>query len=719
MFSLHLPQLMTFMLKRIFSVKPTLLLSFVISLFFITPIGAQQVSVKNSGDASDYIENINASADGVEAKITWNVKYNKLPLKGKIYIRYIKDNLTKLNADPQWKISPAIDPNTTSFKLTDLPVEEKMAYSIGIQFDGDSKGQIVWSKKKSFKTERGWTANTGLIMRILMLLGSLALFIYGMKIMSEGIQKAAGQGLRQILGSMTSNKIKGIFTGFLTTSIIQSSSATTVMVVSFVNAGLLSLKESIGVIMGANIGTTVTAWLVAYLGFSVSMSDYALPIFLIAIIFMFLNNTQLKSWGEMLAGFSILFIGLELLKSGVPDVKGSVDSLAFLKSLSDYGSFSVILFVLIGTIVTIVVQSSSAAMAVTILLCERGIIPYEMAAGMVLGENIGTTITANLAAIVGNVHAKRAARAHFIFNVFGVIWMVIAFPLFMDLIDYLIQFKYPSPYVDQSARPIALALFHTTFNILNVLILVWFTNLIAKTVVKMVPVKNESDEEFRLEYIAGGVLSTPELSLLEAKKEIGKFGDVTKRMAGMFKDLLYEKEKKKKKKILERIGKYEVITDRLREEILAYLGRCAEEELSKDSQEKVRAYMAINNDLERIGDIFYQMSLVYKKKEEEKIWFSPEQRLNIKTMLEELEKAFDTMGENLEAVSSKVDLDKAYKNEASINSLRDKLRLENDEMIDSEEFNVKSNVIYTDLIFSCERVGDLIINVSEELKQKK
>lgn len=719
MFSLHLPQLKTFMLKRYISLKPTILFSFILTVFFSTFSIAQETSIQTSDDAKDFIENINASAEGTEATISWNIKYDKLPLNGKLYIRYLKDNLTKLNASPNWELTPAIDANKTSFVIKNLPVQEKMAYSIGIQFNGDSKGQIIWSKKKSFQTERGWTANTGLIMRILMLLGSLALFIYGMKIMSEGIQKAAGQGLRQILGSMTSNKIKGIFTGFLTTSIIQSSSATTVMVVSFVNAGLLSLKESIGVIMGANIGTTVTAWLVAYLGFSVSMSDYALPIFLIAIIFMFLNNTQLKSWGEMLAGFSILFIGLELLKSGVPDVKGSVDSLAFLKSLSDYGSFSVILFVLIGTIVTIVVQSSSAAMAVTILLCERGIIPYEMAAGMVLGENIGTTITANLAAIVGNVHAKRAARAHFIFNVFGVIWMVIAFPLFMDLIDYLIQMKYSSPCLDQSSRPIALALFHTTFNILNVLILVWFTNLISKTVVKMVPVKNESDEEFRLEYIAGGVLSTPELSLLEAKKEIGKFGDVTKRMAGMLKDLLYEKEKKKKKKILERIGKYEVITDRLREEILAYLGRCAEEELSKDSQEKVRAYMAINNDLERIGDIFYQMSLVYKKKEEEKIWFSPEQRLNIKTMLEELEKAFDTMSENLEAVSSKVDLDKAYNNEASINSLRDKLRLENDEMIDSEEFNVKSNVIYTDLIFSCERVGDLIINVSEELKQKK
>ncbi|MBU2018159.1 MAG: Na/Pi cotransporter family protein [Bacteroidetes bacterium] len=556
-------------------------------------------------------------------------------------------------------------------------------------------------------------------MRILMLLGSLGLFIYGMKIMSEGIQKGAGNKLREILGSMTSNKIKGIFTGFLTTSIIQSSSATTVMVVGFVNAGLLSLKESIGVIMGANIGTTITAWLVAFLGFSVSMSDYALPIFLIAILLLFTSNAQLKSWGEMLAGFALLFIGLELLKGGVPDVKGSVDSLAFLSSLSNHGVFSVILFVLIGTFVTIIVQSSSAAMAVTILLCERGIIPYEMAAGMVLGENIGTTITANLAAIVGNVHAKRAARAHFIFNVFGVIWMVIVFPFFLDMINYLISLKMPSPLVDQDSRPIALALFHTMFNVLNVLILVWFTNLIARTVVRMVPSKSEADEEFRLEYIAGGMLSTPELSLLEVKKEIVKFSDITSRMSEMFMDLLFEKEKKKKKKILERIEKYEVITDRLREEIMAYLSRCAEDELSKESQEKVRAYMAINNDLERIGDIFYQMSLVYQRKEDEKIWFSPEQRNNIKLMLLELDNAFLTMSNNLGSAPGKADIELAYRNEESINAMRDKLRKENDQLFDSEEFNVKSNVVYTDLIFSCERVGDLIINVNEELRIKR
>ena len=676
-----------------------------------TPVINQQLLAK------DFIENLNVSADKNDIHVSWNLLYERVPFNGQIKIRYIKSNLTKLSTSPNWNYTDKISTNSTKFILTDMPVNEKMSIQIGVLPEGET--DWLWSKSKSVQTQRGWKLNNGLFMRILMLLGSLGLFIYGMKVMSEGIQKAAGRRLRQILGSMTSNRLKGIFTGFLTTSIIQSSSATTVMVVSFVNAGLLNLKESIGVVMGANIGTTVTAWLVAYLGFSISMSDYALPIFLLAIILIFANSARTKSWGEMLAGFAILFVGLEMLKSGVPDVKGSVDSLSFLTDLADHGIFSVIAFVIIGTIVTIVVQSSSAAMAVTILLCERGIIPFEMATGMVLGENIGTTITANIAAIVGNVHAKRAARAHFIFNVFGVLWMVFCFPLFMDLVDTLVSMNYPSPSEDPSSRPIALAMFHTVFNIVNVLLLVWFTPLIARTVVKMVPSRGAEDEEFRLEYIAGGMLSTPELSLLEVKKEMAKFGTLTSKMGHMFKELLYQKDKKKKKKVLERIEKYEVITDRLREEISDYLSRCSEAELSNASQNKVRAYMAINSDLERIGDIFYQMSIVFQRKEEERIWFTPEQRTNVKRMLVELDKAFKTMIENLAGSDSKLDMAKAVENEESINKLRDELRNENDAQLDNDDFNVKSNVVYTDLIFSCERIGDLIINVSSELNRSK
>lgn len=667
------------------------------------------------------IENINAKGDVGSAKITWNIKYDQVPDKGKLIIRYLESNLTKLNSDPNWNYSEPIDVRQTSLEINGLAVNEKYSFSIGYVDTTEtllkSPGSlpIDWTKAKSFETERGWTLGQGLIMRILMLLGSLALFIYGMKIMSEGIQRAAGQKLRDILGKVTSNRVKGIFTGFLTTSIIQSSSATTVMVVSFVNAGLLTLKQSIGVIMGANIGTTVTAWIVAFLGFSVSMSDYSLPILLIALILLFSNKSNLKSWGEMLVGFSILFIALEFLKSGVPDVKGNVESLAFLQSLSDNGMLSVILFVAIGTIVTVVVQSSSAAMAVTILLCERGIIPFEMAASMVLGENIGTTITANIAAIVGNVHAKRAARAHFIFNIFGVTWLIFIFPWYIDLIDYLVSLKLPSPSIAQESRPIALALFHTIFNIANVLLLVWFTPRIAKVVTKMVPSRSSKDEEFSLDYISGGVLSTPELFLLEAQKELAKFGKITSKMSKFVQSLMFEQDKKEKKKLYNRIEKYEDITDKVEIEISRYLNECAENELSHESTMKVRAMLAITNDLERIGDIFYQMSVSFQKKEEEKIWFTPEQRANLKSMLLAIDEAFVVMVANLNKNAKEIDITEAIQKEEAINKLRDKYRADYLATIENHEFNIKSGVIYTDLIYSCEKVGDHIINVTEAL----
>ena len=675
-------------------------------------------------DQSSPIENISSSEGPGEVKIYWNLIYDSLPLNRKLVIRYLPSNQTKLDVHPNWKYTGLIDPKKTSYEIKGLAINEKYAFSIGVVNNDEiknisrqtiKKADVVWSKDKSFSTERGWSLGSGLIMRILMLLGSLGVFIYGMKVMSEGIQKAAGQKLREILGAITKGRVKGILTGFVTTAIIQSSSATTVMVVSFVNAGLLSLKQSLGVIMGANIGTTVTAWIVAFLGFSVSMSDYALPIFLVAIVLLFSNRDNLKSWGEMLVGFAILFLGLELLKQGVPDVKGSVDSLKFLESLSGHGTFSVILFVLMGTVVTVVVQSSSAAMAVTILLCERGIIPFEMAAGMVLGENIGTTITANLAAMIGNVHAKRAARAHLVFNLFGVIWMVCVFYLFIDLIDYMVSAKLPSPISHQESRPIALALFHTVFNICNVLLMFWFTKYITKLVIWMVPSKSDSDENFTLEYISAGLLVTPELFLLEAQKELAKFGKITSKMSKFFQTLMFEQDKKSKKKLYEKIAKYEEITDRVEIEITGYLSECAENDLSHESTMKVRGMLTITNELERIGDVFYQMSLTYKRKDEQKIWFTPEQRSNVKTLLEAVDEAFEEMTKNLKKPQKDVSIDNAMEIEKKINNLRDTFRAEHLSSIDKDEFNIRSGIIYTDLVHSCEKLGDHILNVTEAL----
>lgn len=696
------------------------LISFMRFLILIVSLSISGVALADN--QLSLIENINVSAESQSADISWNLKYDSIPNDKQIVVRYIKANLAKLNTNPDWEYyKTPISIRTTSFTLPGLVANEKYKFQLGLvdnkvkTVGKDVADEISWGKSKSFHTVRGWSFGNGLVMRILILLGSLALFIYGMKVMSEGIQKAAGQKLRNILGAITNNRFKGIFTGFTTTAIIQSSSATTVMVVSFVNAGLLSLKQSVGVIMGANIGTTVTAWIVAFLGFSVSMSDYALPIFLVALLLMFSNRGPIKSWGEMLAGFAILFLGLELLKSGVPDVKGSVDSLAFLQSLSGHGVFSVIIFVLIGTLVTVAVQSSSAAMAVTILLCERGIIPFEMAAGMVLGENIGTTITANLAALVGNVHAKRAARAHFVFNVFGVVWLIAVFPYFLDLIDYIVTLNMPSPKVAQESRPIALALFHTIFNVLNVLILVWFADRITKLVIKMVPTKSSSDEEFHLDYISSGILITPELFLLEAQKELAKFGKITSRMSKFVQKLMYEQDKKEKKKLMSKIQKYEEITDRVEIEISKYLSDCAENELSYESTIKVRGMLAITNELERIGDIFYQMSLTFKRKHDEKIWFTPEQRENLKTILMKVDEAFDEMTANLKKTTKEVTIEKAMAIEDEINKLRNKFRAEHLKSIEKHEFNVQSGMIYTDLIYSCERVGDHIVNVTEAL----
>lgn len=674
--------------------------------------------------ASELIENISSSSDVNEATISWNVKYDKFPLNRNFIIRYLEENKTKIDLNPNWKYTIVIPSSENHFTLREniLP-KEKYAFQIGIlpenstaqSIDEIDSKTITWYKSKSFSTNRGWSLNNGLIMRILMLLGALGLFIYGMKTMSEGIQKAAGNRLRQILGSMTSNRIKGIFTGFLTTSIVQSSSATTVMVVSFVNAGLLNLRQSIGVIMGANIGTTVTAWLVAFFGFKISMSDYSLPIFLVAILLLFSNRSNLKSWGEMLAGFALLFIGLELLKSGVPNKDTIGQSLEFIKDWSGSGIHHVLLAVLIGTFMTIIVQSSSAAMAVTILLCQGGIIPFEMAAGMVLGENIGTTITANLAAIVGNVHAKRAARAHLVFNIFGVIWMVIVFGLFIKMTDTVITevLKYQSPIENTESTPMALAVFHTLFNIFNVLFMVWFVNPIAKMVTKMVPSKGSDDEIFHLDYIKSNIVATPELTIIEAKKEIAKFGKITSRMSTFFSKLLTEHDKKTKKSLYEKIAKYEEITDRVEVEITDYLSKAAQNELSETTSKRIRGMMAITNDLERIGDIFYQMSITHTKKEENKIWFSPEQRSNIQAMIKLIDEAFIIMIDNLNAEYNKSSIQKAMDKEKEINEFRDKLRNQHLEHIEKREYNFQSGMIYSDLFYSLEKVGDHIINVSE------
>ena len=561
------------------------------------------------------------------------------------------------------------------------------------------------------------------IFELLKLIGALGFFIFGMKVMSDGIQKVAGSKMRSILSKMTSNRFLGITTGFLITALLQSSSATTVMIVSFVNAGLLSLVESIGVIMGANIGTTITAWLISILGFKVKISSIALPIIAIGFPMMFASKANIRSWAEVFIGFALLFMGLDELKNSVPNLKQNPEFLSFLSNYADMGYLSTIIFIGVGTILTLVVQSSSAAMALTLVMCYEGYIPFELAAAMVLGENIGTTITANLAAMVGNVHAKRSARAHFIFNIFGVIWMIIAFPFFIKMIDNYMSLNMqlsPLNVVGESvAIPIGLSIFHTTFNIINVLLMVGFVPLISRIVIKMQPSKGELDEEFHLEHIGTGLMSTTELSIVEANKEVIKFGKITAKLFSFIPELLKEKDSKKFRTLMARIRKYEEITDRMEVEIADYLAKASQGELSVAASIKVRAMISMINDMERIGDICYQMSISVERKNEQKAQFMPEPTASLEEMIGEVTKALVIMNNNLNTNYSQVTLTEAEEVEIIINKLRNKLRKNYLQRIEKGEVKIETAMIYNNLIHSLEKVGDHIFNISEAIVGEK
>jgi phosphate:Na+ symporter len=552
------------------------------------------------------------------------------------------------------------------------------------------------------------------------LIGSLGFFIYGMKVMSEGIQKVAGTKMRQILRSMTSNRFKGVLTGFALTALVQSSSATTVLVVSFVNAGLLALVESIGVIMGANIGTTITAWLISIIGFKVKIANYALPIIAIGFPLLFMSKSKTKSWAEVLIGFALLFIGLSYLKESVPDLKANPEILEFLSQYTDLGFLSTLLFVGIGTILTVTVQSSSAAMALTLVMANNGWIPFDLAAAMVLGENIGTTITANLAALVANIHAKRAAAAHFIFNIFGVIWVILLMPFMLDFIDSYMTSNYDaSPFNDPESIPIALSIFHTVFNILNTLFLIGFVGFIAKTVIRMIPSKGEDDEEFHLEYIGTGMMQTAELSLEEATKETAKFGEITARMSEFLRELVETDKPKRQKKLLKKIKKYEEITDRIDDELASYLMKVSEGSLSDESTRKVSHLLNISNNLETIGDIFFQMSRDLEKFFEGDIIFNSEQKAGVLSILDEIDKAFEIMVTNLNEDYDKVAIEPAYEQENRINKQKKTLQKKHTKRIETKMYNINSDSVYKDLFYACEKVGDHIINVSEAVTGQK
>ncbi len=552
------------------------------------------------------------------------------------------------------------------------------------------------------------------IFELLTLLGALGFFIFGMKIMSEGIQKIAGERMRQILGAMTQNRFLGVFTGFLITGLVQSSSATTVMTVSFVNAGLLSLVQSAGVMMGANIGTTVTAWFLAILGFKVKIAAIALPIIAFGMPLMFFRKQNFKNYGEFLIGFALLFLGLDELKQSVPDLKSNPEALAFVSRYADMGWFiSRLIFIGIGALLTILIQSSSAAMALTLVMCNEGWIPFDIGAAMVLGENIGTTITAELASLVGNVHAKRSARIHSTFNIIGVTWMFFMLPVYLKVIKgVMINSGLGDPFVSNEAIPIALSYFHTAFNLSNVLLLIGFVPFLVKLAIRLVPARSDEDEEFHLEYIGSEILRTADLSLEEARKETAKFGGITAKMASFLSDYLVEERERKQEKLRKKIAKYEEITDRLEEEIANYLVKVSEGRLSEISSIRMRSTLSIISDLESIADRFYQISEQLARKNRKDLQFSQEQNEKLQKMFHLINDALAIMNANLDSQYPKVSLDEAFNKELEINKYRNKMRKAHLKSVEKKEYPLKSGIIYNEIFLLLERAGNHILNVT-------
>lgn len=588
----------------------------------------------------------------------------------------------------------------------------------------------------------------------MILVGSLGLFLYGMKIMSEGLQKAAGNKLRSILATMTKNRFAGVLTGLFITAIIQSSSATTVMVVSFVNAGLLTLLQSVTVIMGANIGTTVTAWIISLFGFKVSIAAFALPLIAISIPFIFSAKSKRKSIGEFILGFAFLFMGLDMLKNAVPDLKANPEILEFLTQYTQSGFGSVLIFLFIGTVLTIVVQSSSATMAITLIMVSKGWISYDLGAAMVLGENIGTTITANLAAIPANVSAKRAALAHTTFNIFGVIWMLFLFYPFINMITYLVTNYGPGDptqlstftssidnetlklisgdskalntdqlalreklFDHQIATSYGLSLFHTMFNLINTFVMIWLVKYIAQ-IVSFIVKKKDTDEEFQLKYISTGMLSTSELSLLQAWKELKVYADRTQRMFKLVRELYYEENESEFVKKFSRIQKYENISDRMEVEIAKYLTKVADGHLSDDSKHQLQTMLRVVSEIESVSDGCYNLARTIMRKRDDKSVYNEEMNANIDLMMNLVEGAIHQMNDSLENNHISTDeLNRSVNIENEINNFRNQLKLQNVVDVKGKKYGYQASVTYMDIIVECEKMGDYIINVVEALNE--
>ena len=562
----------------------------------------------------------------------------------------------------------------------------------------------------------------------LKLLGCLALLMYGMKMMSESLQKLSGGHLRNIMGTMTKNRFTGLLTGVFVTAAVQSSTATTVMTVSFVNAGLLSLAQAISVIMGANIGTTVTAWIMSVFGFQINMSSVVFPLFALAIVMIFQKRASGKSFGEFIFGFSFMFLGLATLRENAiaMNLPANESVVSFFTNTGQWGFLTTLLYLLVGSILTMAVQSSAAIMAITLILCSSGVLPIYQGIALVMGENIGTTVTSNIAALSASTNARRAALAHMVFNVFGVIWVLIVFKPFINTVCNFVGFD-PN-FVPQTDADIAdaqvkityaLSAFHTAFNLCNVLILIWFIKPIEKFVCRIIKHKEE-DEEGKLKFISGGLLSTAELSIFEAQKEISLFSARTNKMFNFIPTLLFDtKNDEDFSKLFARIEKYEQISDHMEIEIANYLNKVTEGRLSPETKTRIRYMLREVGELESIGDSCYNLARTINQKRTKNEHFTDIQKEHIHYMFELCNRALAHMQKVLDDNQGLVDTHESLNIENEINNYRTQLKEANINDINEHMYNYQAGIQYMDIISECEKLGDYVINVVEAHIHKK
>lgn len=600
------------------------------------------------------------------------------------------------------------------------------------------------------------------ILDFLGLLGAVGLFLYGMKVMSEGLQKAAGDRLRNILSAMTRNRFTGTVTGFFITALIQSSSASTVMVVSFVNAGLMTLAQSMAVIMGANVGTTFTAWIIALFGFKVDISAFALPLIGLAVPLLFSKKSKTKSIGEFTIGFAFLFMGLDMISKYVPDLQSNPEMFAFLQRYASMGFGSVLIFCLVGVVVTMIIQSSAAMFAITLIMCSKGWITFDLACALVLGSNIGTTVTPLLASMSGNVAAKRTAMGHLLFNLLGTLWTLAVFFPFVDLNSWIteeigqgdpaglynyvsnLQATDPGMYNQVMAAGLptddgvvlhhrsviaqmqvsvsfGLSIFHTVFNLINLSIMIWLTNVYVKIVEILVPAKHSGDDEFQLKFISAGILSASELNISQAEKEMHVFAERVGRMLPMARDLVHTKAGSDDfNRTYSRLEKYEEISDRMELEIANYLNRCAEGRLSNESKRLLTAMLSIDSEIESIADAMLGVGKILLRKQESGVHFNDEIYSNIDLMFGYVEKSVGGMLKvlsNLENVDEH-DIIACYNREREINNLRNQLRTANVANINGRHYEYQSGIYYMDIISTLEKAGDYIINVIDTIRDE-